>query len=314
VVFTLKNLMVHMASSSCSGKVEGYELRLSDDSNWFITTTSEELKPWLKQFAYIVKLESGTNDIGKRLICSLKNKGSNKADRMERLLAVNNGWKSHDTFYLSVWYHDVSSDVLCSIKSLTRSQDAILAMSNLLYPIYRESIILGGQLFHAALIEHEGRGVILAGMHGAGKSTCCSRLPEGWSACGDDEQLVVRSSDGSYRVHSFPTWSEYLNDSQSQKSWDVQHSIPLYGVFFIEQSKIDAAIPIGTGEAVARVSESTFQVYRKQRGIFNEENQRMLQKNLFENTCEMVKSIPAFKLQVTLHGKFWEEIERVLGW
>jgi len=303
-----------MVMSSCSSEVSGYNMQLSSDINWHITSASDELNPWLEQFAHILELDRSAGESGRRLVCSVKNYENNKADRLERQIALNSGWKFHDMRTSCVWYHEVVSDVLCTIKPFASSQDEIMAMKDVLYPIYRESIILGGQLFHAALIEYEGKGVILAGMHGAGKSTCCARVPEGWKAYGDDEQLVVRDSEGKYSAHSFPTWSEYFINRNSEKRWTVQHSVPLSGVFFIEQSDIDAATPVGSGEAVSRVNESTLQVYRKYWSVTHEENQRKFLKTLFDNSCDMVKSIPVFKLQVTLHGQFWKEIERVLGW
>jgi SynChlorMet cassette protein ScmC len=303
-----------MSSSSCSSKVPGYRLKLSNDSSWYLTSTSEELHSWLNEFAHIVELDCSAGKSGRRLIFSIKKFGNNKADRLERHLAITNGWKLHDMHTQCVWYHDVAPEVLCTIRPFATPRDEIMAMKNVLYPIYRESIILGGQLFHAALIEFDGKGIILAGMHGAGKSTCCSRLPEGWSAYGDDEQLVVRVGDGSYRAHSFPTWSEYLYNRNSGKSWNVQHSVPLSGVFFIEQADVDVATPLGNGEAVSCVNESTLQVYRKYWGMYNEDNQRQFVQKLFDNSCDMVKSVQVFKLQVTLQGSFWKEIERVLGW
>jgi hypothetical protein len=32
----------------------------------------------------------------------------------------------------------------------------------------------------------------------------------------------------------------------------------------------------------------------------------------FQNACELAKTIPAFSLRVSLGGRFWEEMERVL--
>jgi SynChlorMet cassette protein ScmC len=164
------------------------------------------------------------------------------------------------------------------------------------------------------LVERNGKGVILAGMHGAGKSTCCSRLPDNWNALCDDEVLVVRDSEGNYLAHSFPTWSVFLNNTSSEKSWNVQHSVPICGVFFIEQSEVDSSIPLGIGEKVSFINESGLQVYRKYRSISSDEDQKSLVKHLFENSCEMARHIPVYKLRISLDGSFWDEITRVLEW
>jgi hypothetical protein len=34
---------------------------------------------------------------------------------------------------------------------------------------------------------------------------------------------------------------------------------------------------------------------------------------LFENATELAKAVPAFRLQVSLEGRFWEEMEKVLN-
>jgi hypothetical protein len=32
----------------------------------------------------------------------------------------------------------------------------------------------------------------------------------------------------------------------------------------------------------------------------------------FENACVMAKTVPAFRLRLTLDGRFWEEVEKAL--
>lgn len=50
---------------------------------------------------------------------------------------------------------------------------------------------LGAQLCHAAVVGHEGRGLLLAGRGGSGKSTtACAAWRAGWQLCGDDYVLV----------------------------------------------------------------------------------------------------------------------------
>jgi len=185
-------------------------------------------------------------------------------------------------------------------------------MWNALYPIYRESIDQGGLPFHAGLVELDGRGIILAGPGDTGKSTCCSRLPDYWNPLCDDEVLVVLDNEGNFRAHPFPTWSDYLW-GESEKTCNVQRSVPVSGVFFIEQSQIDEALPLGQGKSAVYMNESATQVCRRfWRGADNE-YKRTFRKNMFNNACKMAKKIPAFRLRVSLHGRFWEEIERVLG-
>ena len=129
----------------------------------------------------------------------------------------------------------------------------------------------------------------------------------------DDEVLVVFDNQENFRAHPFPTWSDYLWRG-SEKTWNVQYSVPLCGVFFIEQSEVDEVVPLGKCESAVYMNESSTQVCRKYWGRADNEYQRTFRKNLFVNACGMAKKIPAFRLRVSLHGRFWEEIERILGW
>lgn len=189
--------------------------------------------------------------------------------------------------------------------------EKFMAVLNALLPVYRQSIDLGGLLVHSGLAEWNGRGVLLAAHSGTGKSTCCRRLPDHWQPLCDDEALVVLDRKNNYRVHPFPTWSEYLWE-KSGRTWDVQHSVPLASIFFLEQSTSDGIEPLGQAKAAVRLHASANQICFKFSHILNIEEQKKLRCQLFNNACEMVKKIPAYRLHVSLHGKFWTEIEQVL--
>jgi len=45
----------------------------------------------------------------------------------------------------------------------------------------------------------------------------------------------------------------------------------------------------------------------------NHDEEKLLKKNLIDNACQLARAIPVFKLQVSLNGKFWEEIQNVLA-
>ena len=108
-----------------------------------------------------------------------------------------------------------------------------------------------------------------------------------------------------------PTWSEYLWN-RSQKTWDVQYSVPLSGIFFIKQAEKDDICSLGKGETAALISESTEQVYRKYWRNYKKEEIIKLRNDIFNNACKMARTIPAFRLNVRLEGRFWEKIEEVI--
>lgn len=291
----------------------GYRIQLSNNIWWYVTAGSEEVRPWVKKLAGILELDVCTCDGGKKIIYSINRYENNKSCHTGTPETSNNGWKCHDMNTLCVWYHNDSPDVICKVKPFDTPETEIVTMWNALYPIYQESIHLGGLPFHAGLIELDGRGVIIAGPGNTGKSTCCSRLPGHWNPMCDDETLVLLDNEGNFKAHPFPTWSDYLWRG-SEKTWNVQRSVPISGVFFIEQSEDDEAIPLGQGKAAVYINESATQVCRKYWRRADSEYQRKFRRNLFVNACGMAKQIPAFRLRVSLHGRFWEEIERALGW
>ena len=187
----------------------------------------------------------------------------------------------------------------------------IQMMRMALQPIYQRSQDTGGLPLHAALVEQNGFGILLAAQGGIGKSTCCRRLRGPWRALCDDEALIVRDHKQGYLVHPFPTWSDYLL-KRSKQTWNVQRYLPMSAIFFLEQSGADAVVPIGQGQASVLLYQSAMQVCSRNWMNLNRDGLSMLRKQLFENACDLVQRIPTFKLQVSLEGEFWEEMEKVL--
>lgn len=135
--------------------------------------------------------------------------------------------------------------------------------------------------------------------------------PPPWKALCDDLTLIVMDTPMQYPAHPFPTWSGYLW-KLSETTWDIQRHIPLSTIFFLEQGTTDEVIPIGRGQASALLTESATQVcYPIWRYLVREE-ERTLREKIFDNACELAKTIPAFRLRVSMNGRFWEEMERAL--
>jgi SynChlorMet cassette protein ScmC len=170
---------------------------------------------------------------------------------------------------------------------------------------------LGGLPLHAALVERNGMGILLAGHGGAGKSTCCQRLPSSWHALCDDETLVVINEEKQYFAHPFPTWSDYLW-KRSERTWNVQKYVPLSAIFLLEQSETDEAIRIGQGQGATFINTLATDVCRRNWRNLDRKEERAQRKQLFQNACELARAVPAFKLRFSLNGRFWEKIEEVL--
>ena len=177
--------------------------------------------------------------------------------------------------------------------------------------IAREAQVRGGILLHGALAERDGVGVVLAAPGGTGKTTASGRLPVPWRSLCDDTTLVVRDPRGNYMAHPWPTWSRFLWGG-SGGCWDVQHAVPLGGIFLLCRAVEDRVEPVGAGQAVSLLVQCAQQASQlMSRGLGKKKN-RALQLERFNNLCDLARVVPAHLLQISLTGAFWEEIERAL--
>jgi SynChlorMet cassette protein ScmC len=177
--------------------------------------------------------------------------------------------------------------------------------------IAQQSQNAGGILLHGALIERDGWGIILAGPGGVGKTTASSRLSLPWRPLSDDEVLIVCDEKGTYWTHPWPTWSKLMSGGKGG-TWNVNHAVPLKGIFFLSQAKEDVAEPIGAGETACLLFESSQQTMWPLLRFLNTEEGRDIHLRRFENICTLVRRVPCYRLHLSLDGAFWREIERVI--
>jgi SynChlorMet cassette protein ScmC len=295
----------------------GYFLSLANGLEWHLIPT-KGTRYWVEKLASIMELKAGKPNAYPKLIFVQKEPSKEGSEATPFRLAPNiieglpdYGWKEHHLGTIQIWSHQDILHVFCEITSEKHHDLEIIRMWQSLYPIYKRAQNFGGLPLHAALIKREGMGILLAGHGEAGKSTCCRRLPPPWHALCDDETLVVRDDQKRYLVHPFPTWSDLLW-KRSERTWNVQHHLPLSAIFFLEQGEIDKAVPIGQGEAAISINESATKVCERNWRNLDKEEERKLRKLLFDNACQLAKAVPTFTLHVSLSGRFWEEMENVL--
>ncbi|NOZ77748.1 MAG: hypothetical protein GXP48_00945 [Acidobacteria bacterium] len=140
---------------------------------------------------------------------------------------------------------------------------------------------------HAALVAREGRGFLLGGPGGSGKSTCAlSCLHAGFDFLGDDYIGLEHTADGFFRGHSFYSTSWLEPGHARRLPWllshiesmgiatDEKHLVHLHAIApgrFVASAKIDflllpvfrgqeagtAARPVRPAEAVLRLAPSS---------------------------------------------------------
>jgi hypothetical protein len=73
----------------------------------------------------------------------------------------------------------------------------------------------------------------------------------------------------------------------------VQYSLPLCGVFFLEQSEADKVVPVGEGQAAVLMTESATQVCEKFWRTLNREGQRQFREELLKKCQQDCKEDPS---------------------
>jgi len=202
----------------------------------------------------------------------------------------------------------VTKCVLNPIKNdgMLASQLAILSLI-----IAREVELGSGLLLHGALVERDGKGVILAGPSGSGKTTISRRLPPPWRSPCDDTTLLIRDDQGVYWAHPWPTWSNFMFGGQGG-SWDVHHAVRLEGIFFLNQATEDMVSQVGSAAATCLLNEVAEQVSRLMLYTMSPDEVRAHRLRRFETICSTAKQAPVFRLRMSPAGTFWREIEEVL--
>lgn len=296
----------------------GYVLQLGNEQTWQLVPT-EGVRLEVDELARIMRLKSYEPNGCARVIFirsglqswQCENTTTNPG-KYVREVFTDDGWTSQDLVVLRFWSHDNIPDFVCEIRNeMGDSELNILRLRLSLYPIYQRAQGVGGIPLHAGLVERDGKGILLVAPADTGKSTCCRRLPPPWKALCDEETLVLSNDAKHYLAHPFPTWSDYFR-KRSKRTWDVQRHVPVLAMCFLEQSEEDEVIPLGKGEAAVLAQQSAMQICYRYFTYLDHEEVRTRKEILFENACELAKTVPTFKLRVSLQGRFWEKMESVL--
>jgi len=288
-----------------------YGFRLADGSRWKLTG-SGGAGEWLDELARILGCgaapETPTHAIHFRGVKDLL-----APRRGPGFAGAGNGWRCFEHGGIHrVWRHPDRTEAHIELHEtfLDHPEIRYINMWSALREVHRHALFNGGTPVHATLAALNGRGVLIAGPGGAGKSTCYARLPDEWERLCDDRALMVRTPEGGYRAHPLPTWSDHLWRA-SERRWDVERSVPLTAIFFLEQAPKDEATPLkDPAEAVLEFLDAARQVWQPLWSRLEGEERRAQSSLLFDNVSRAARAVPAYRLRATLRGRFWEEMER----
>lgn len=278
-----------------------YSLALADGSRWVIGGGDAEGASIVSQLGGAMRLravspsaESSHNGLERRLLVSI---GDNPEGSPRACYTPPS--PEDDGF------------AVCVLRRYAGSDGLFAQILDVSLVIARDAQARGGVLIHGALAEWDGIGVILAAPAGTGKTTASSRLQAPWRALCDDITLVVRDPQGHYWAHPWPSWSRFLWGGRGG-SWEVQHAVPLKGIFVLSRAAEDSVEPVGPGHAVSMLVECAKQASACMVFGAAKEETRALHLERFNNLCALVRAVPVHLLHISLTGAFWREIERVL--
>lgn len=291
-----------------------YRLALGAGNEWTLSA-EPDLQEWLDRFAAILELQGAGNGSSRRLHCRSRDWPFERKKPGEMAWVTSSGKQvlqfDRTTRFTIALNGDIDAEILYGLDPEIDTMN----MWVLLYPLYLDVVRKGGAPVHAALALRDGKAWLLAGRGGAGKSTCSRRLLDGWQSLCDDEALVVRGADGRYNVHPMPTWSELYYGWKPEKTWPAEASFPLGGVFFIEQAPENRVESMrNPAETTAQLQEAAMHVWSKFPPLHPSGSgfTRQVHTGIFNNVCEIAHRLPAYRLEVSLKGKFWKEMERAI--
>lgn len=166
---------------------------------------------------------------------------------------------------------------------------------------------------HCALVEINGKGALICAPGGTGKSTCASRLPAPHRALAEDCALVMQSGDD-FIAQAMPAWSLVTSEHKKIEniSFDCTATVQLSGIFFLEQSSIDAVELLNCSIALGYINSTFNDHMRWFLNHFTLEAVKMLRMNIF-NLAEQVNAIlPVYRLSATIDGNFWDAMAEVM--
>jgi SynChlorMet cassette protein ScmC len=295
---------------------DSYLLELNNQLLWNLTST-DATAAWLNRFATILQLEAGFK-VGQPEIRFVRGvaPGLCRTLGAETDLTITSklredGWRPSDLGIARLWSRSDEPHLFYELMDSRPELPDIMSMSQAFHPVYSKALELGGMPLHAALVDLDGKGVLIAGAGGSGKSTTCCRLPAGWKALAEDEALLLRDQGDGYWAHPFPTWKDQLPTGAESKC-NLKQRVPVVALFFLDGWDDDRVSEIGSGQAAVKINQSSTQICFIHVDNLESTEQNEWRARIFENACRLAKQVPAYLLRVTAAGRFWEKMETVL--
>jgi hypothetical protein len=149
-----------------------------------------------------------------------------------------------------------------------------------------------GILLHAAAVVRSGRAAVFLAPDGGGKTSAARLSPAGTILC--DDQVLVRRHKKGFRVHGTP-WGLYV---------DARRQAPLAGLFLLNKAERFALLPCPAHEMIAHIWEEA----RNSLSMLP----KPLKKKAFGIICDIVASVPSWKISFPRDHIDWQAIDRAM--
>lgn len=153
-------------------------------------------------------------------------------------------------------------------------------------------------MMHGALMERNGKAVVLSGPSGIGKSTTARRMSEHFRILADDCLLLYRDGEG-WAARPLPTWSVYLFSKTELVPCDISSVYPVSHLLILGRGE-DKYTPLAPETALVGMATAFTDMVQWHLSNFPDELCRKLRDAALDAAAAVVRGIPCGALQLTL--------------
>ena len=151
---------------------------------------------------------------------------------------------------------------------------------------------------HGALLERDGKALLLCGPSGIGKSTTSLRLAKSMTILADDCFCLYRR-EGAWYARPLPTWSSYLFGKARLAKCEARHETRVARLVIIGRNA-EKYTELTPGEAMLGVANSFTEMVKWHVERFPEKLRSPLLAAAVDGASELSRTLPAGALQLTL--------------
>ncbi len=177
-----------------------------------------------------------------------------KSDRFWTVYSLDDNILIHTTLPLS----EIDKEALLFINPGEKRWEIIVDSENsyidpMRYPldgliIYYITALNGDIFIHGSGVEYKGKGYVFTGVSGRGKTTIAKIFGEAGARVIHDDRLVIRKTDGVYRMYNTPVYSD-----------EISSSAEVSAIFVIDHGRENIVVSYPPVEAIAAVMANCIQ-------------------------------------------------------